>query len=120
MKRIKLFEAFSNSDKIEKADHLLLCWGVFQFIKDRRLFHKSQFKGIFSLSNEYNDRNYFWYNPALRNDVSINCDPSLRSYLIDKKIYKSYYPRPDNLQVAVNHVVKKMYEDEKNKAIRSI
>ena len=118
VKRIKLFEAFSNSDKIEKADHLLLCWGVLQFIKDRRIFSKLHNRSIFSLSNEYDD--YFFYNPALGNNVSINCDPSLRFFLIDRKIYKSLYPRPakpDYLQKAVNHVIKKMYEDEKNKAI---
>ena len=124
MKRIKLFEAFTNSVVIQKIDHLLLCWCVEEFIKDSCFFPKLKtgtiIGDIFSLYDVYGKDYYFTYfrqESALGNNVSINCDPSLRFFLIDRKIYKSLYPRPDNLQKAVNHVIKKMYEDEKNKTI---
>ena len=124
MKRIKLFEAFTNSVVIQKIDHLLLCWCVSKFIKDSCFFPKLKtgtiIGDIFSLYDVYGKDYYFTYfrqESALGNDVRIYCDLSLKDYVIDKKIDIPYYKMPDNLQKAVNHVVKKLYEDEKNKTI---
>ena len=133
MKRIKLFEAFSNTDKIDKVNHLLFCWSVREFIKHKNLtpllidtpFGGEKFCLFEDSLSATNDKShqvfYFCFYPEEEgDDINILCYLSLSDFLDGKKIYKHFFRGKANtksLQKAVNHVVKKMYEDEKNKAV---
>ena len=108
MKRIKLFEAFSNEDKIVKANHFLLCWCVKEFIKHEKL--KSQISAKHYTLYYYSP--YFDYNFD-HNWLTTYCDDQLNNFI------NSFIPsfNPTYTKKAAKEVIKKMYEDEKNKTI---
>jgi hypothetical protein len=112
MKRIKLFEAFNNGDKIEKLNHLLLCWCVKQFIKDEELESKIIFNRFFL----YKYVIYFKYD--FEYDEFNICDIIHLKYFIKKFIPSSLVGYNQTaIQKAAKQVIKKMYEHEKNKTI---
>ena len=122
MRRIKLFEAFSNTDKIGKANHFLLCWSVKEFIEYEKLESKL-FRNYFKLYrgservmvNRDGYGTYFSYNFE-NGDFMIYCD--LKPYIEDKEITT---PRNwtliNPLREAAREVIKKMYQKQKNKAL---
>ncbi len=61
---------------------------------------------------------WFAYNPA-REDLDIYCFKFINKYLVDNKIVRSYANIPTQIMIYVSaqYVIKKMYEDEKNKTI---
>jgi hypothetical protein len=114
MKRIKLFEAFSNSDKIEAANHLLLCWSVKAFIKQKKLKFKIRSNGWGTHVNLtlYYDGCYFDY-LILRDELDIHCGSSLKNFLFSKEIYNSYdFARARDLREAAKEVIKKLYHEK--------
>ena len=113
MKRIKLFEAFNSIDKIEKLNHLLLCWCVKQFIKDEKLESKIS-HNAFTL---FKYGCYFDYNFGY-NELNIYCLSDLTLFFIGKRIPSSFVEfNQTAMRKAAKQVIKKMYEDEKNKTI---
>ena len=113
MKRIKLFEAFSNEDKIGKANHFLLCWCVKEFIKHEKLESKISLNHftLFSFGCYFDYK--FRYD-----DLGIYCSSDLNQFLIEKFIPSSIVTfNQTAVRKAVKQVIKKMYEDEKNKTI---
>ena len=117
MKRIKLFEAFSNTDKIGKLNHLLICWCLKQFIKDEELESKIS-RNNFTLFKYgcYFDY-YFDYNFEY-GYLNIYCGSDLILFFIGKIIPSSLVEYNQTaIQKAAKQVIKKMYQDEKNKTI---
>ena len=131
MRRIKLFEAFINVDKIQKVNFILLCWAIKNLIKDNELEAvQPKYHSIAYNNNQFDDKicfvlksssSWFLYNPVV-NRLAINCQLNISIYLVVKKIIN-----PDRIlrtstssniiNKSAHYVIKKMYEDEKNKAI---
>jgi hypothetical protein len=121
MKRIKLFEAFSNTDKIGKVNHLLLCWCVKQFIKDEELESKIS-RNNFTLYKTSHG-NIVWYGARFNynfeyEELEIISLGDLNRFFIDKSIPSLLYEyNQTSMHKAAKQVIKKMYQDEKNKTI---
>jgi hypothetical protein len=131
MKRIKLFEAFNSIDKIKKVNFILFCWIIENFIKDNELETEqpqyisnrfgtkidSQFASIICFNLRSTGR-WFAYNPASE-DLDVYCFGFINKYLVDNKIVGSYKDIPPEIIIylSAKQVIKKMYEDEKNKTI---
>ena len=132
MRRIKLFEAFINVDKIQKVNFILLCWAIKNLIKHNELeavqprYHSTDYHyrpfvntSCFVLRS-FTD--WFLYNPVV-NRLRINCYDVIANYLVAKKIVNfqsmrsQSFPDRDSINKSAHYVIKKMYEDEKNKTI---
>ena len=113
MKRIKLFEAFNNGGKIAKVNHLLLCWCVKEFIKHEKL--ESQISAKHYTLYYYIP--YFDYN--FDHDwLTTYCDDQLNNFITSFiPSFNPIYKIVKTKNAATKEVIKKMYEDEKNKAI---
>ena len=146
MKRIKLFEAFNNEDKIEKVNFLLFNWAVKEFIAEEDLKFK-----MLSLPNKSDvffiqkvkdfPSDYFKCEVALRASwetrsssslrssspallrrmasmkttiINIYCHFELRKFFEDKNIISTYDVVDYEI---VKRVIKKIYQDEKDKTI---
>ena len=129
MKRIKLFEAFNNVDKIEKLNHLLLYWTFETFIKEHienkqlRLYKS---KDLICICKNFTDeisnvcydikRDLIIYNwegeSSWWNFYSMLFNFISRRLEIDKETIKM-----SNLENVMIKFFKKIYQDEKNKAI---
>ncbi len=131
MRRIKLFEAFNNRNKIEKANFLLFNWAVKEFIAEENL----EFK-MLSEPNEYDifiirkiivspsgqdfATDYFRCEVVIRGKsfkspiIHIRCKVALGGFFVGKHIISN----DDVIDYEiVKEVIKKIYQDEKNKAI---
>ena len=138
MRRIKLFEAFNSIDKIKKVNFILFCWIIESFIKDNELETElpqyisnrfgakidSQFANIICFNLRKTNRRWFAYNPASE-DLYVNCYDVIGHYLVDNKILDTYRDTRSSfcrlpaiiIYLSAKQVIKKMYEDEKNKTI---
>jgi hypothetical protein len=113
MKRIKLFEAFSNGDKVEKVNHFLFCWCIKEFIKNEQLRPAIR-RNHFTL---YDFCSYFDYNFRY-DEVDIYCLSYLKQFFIEKFIPSFIVTFNETaIQKAAKQIIKKMYQDEKNKTI---
>ncbi len=131
MKRIKLFEAFNHANKIEEANIILLCWAIELFIKENELkvrIYKTGNIITFSLEKMRAGREadvYFKYyiTPTGKATLFIDCPDILlddRHYFSKKRIIKfsgQFAPTSPMFYKAAEKIIKKMYEDEKNKTI---
>ena len=124
MKRLKLFEAFSNCNKIEKVNFLLFNWAVKEFIAEEDLKFK-----MLSLPNKYDvffiqkvkdfSSDYFkcevaLHGEAIKTIINIYCHFELGQFFVGKHIISTYDYFVINY---IKEVIKKIYQDEKNKAI---
>ena len=122
MKRIKLFEAFNGANKIEEANFILLCWAIELFIKENdlkvRMFNPkrtvtqmaiSKVDGSFKVFDYFR---YCYYSPE-DSRLYIFCFSNLYQYFNMKGIKRC----EATVRKAAMYVIKKMYEDEKNKTI---
>jgi hypothetical protein len=130
MKRIKLFEAFNNGDKIEKTNYFVLCWAIEGFFRENELqveLYYTPSKGgvkekikTFRLDEDGDKVSYFSYDPNYR--LYIFCFDSLFHYLRKNKVfegksYSSMCPLIKNMlnKTIINTIKRKYYE--KNKTI---
>ena len=127
MKRIKLFEAFNNEDKIKRANLILYCWAIDLFIKENDLKPRMyKFRPIpdtqqyaFYLEKFRPDHEdclyfrYYYYTPE-DSQLYIHCMSDLNLYLPMKGIKRLQL---STIKEAAKQVIKKMYQDEKNKTI---
>ena len=134
MKRIKLFEAFNNTEKINSANFTLFNWVIKAFIIEHdlkfvilsnvmswgsnKLFILRKIKAdsdgqkfaVNYIQCEVFRRRYFPSEIIFH----IDCKPELRKFFVDKNIISTN----DVVEYGmVKEVIKKMYEDEKNKTI---
>ena len=131
MRRIKLFEAFTNVNKIEKVNFILFDWAVKAFIAE----HDLEFK-MFSVPNEYDvftirkiivnpsgqdlAIDYFKCEVNLHGKdfksaiILIRCKLALGKFFVDKNIISTNDVIDYEI---VKEVIKKIYQDEKNKTI---
>jgi len=131
MRRIKLFEAFNNRNKIEKANFLLFNWAVKEFITENDLKFK-----MLSEPNEYDlflirriivnpsgqdlAIDYFKCEVDLHGKdfksaiILIRCKLALGKFFVDKNIISTNDVIDYEI---VKEVIKKIYLDEKNKTI---
>ena len=121
MKRIKLFEAFNNGYKIKKVNFLVFCWCFESFIKEKiqdGLFEYRKDNPDYFIVSKVIDRqyNFLLYYPGIDSVLFSMHDDSYREYFISKKyiIYPFYL---SDYEDEVLFVLKKLYQDEKNKAI---
>jgi hypothetical protein len=127
MKRIKLFEAFNNGDKIKRTNLILYCWAIDLFIKEndlkprmyklRRIPDTQQY--AFYLEKfrpDHEDYLYFryYYYTSEDSQLYIHCMSDLNLYLPMKGIK---ILQINTIEEAAKQVIKKMYQDEKNKTI---
>ena len=142
MRWIKLFEAFSNVNKIEKVNFFLLCWAIESFFREgiengtwrcRSVRHGSL--NIFNIEKVndsfHNYVRYFISGDNTSSDLEYEGD-SLSAYINEKGInppsnegligidaagngciYFYYHSLSDEM----HFVAKKIYQDEKNKTI---
>ena len=118
MKRIKLFEAFTNTNKIEKANHLLLCWCVEEFIKEQN--PKIDLRGAcLRLSNSDSFMEFVYCDDY--KSLDIWCMPLLKPFLFRKAqlLYESPFSEEKRIALlrAAKKVIKEIYDNEKNKTI---
>jgi hypothetical protein len=142
MKRIKLFEAFSNSDKIKKVEWILLYWALELFIKENNLQEKHYVNP--SGNNKLNV--YYIYRQAVdtkgkeingvtipyfrlithmgvdKGHLSIECWKSIRNFLIKKRVIRNISDRYNDLihgeiTDPLTYLIKKIFINEKNKTI---
>ncbi len=126
MKRIKLFEAFNNTDKIEEVNVILFRWVIYLFIKENNLkvrmfnlkripdsqqyaFYLKKFRPD---HEDYLYFTYYYYSPE-NSQLNIHCFSNLYQYFNMKGIKRC----EASVRKAAMYVIKKMFEDEKNKAI---
>jgi len=126
MKRIKLFEAFNNVDKIEKLNHLLLYWTFETFVKERienREYKLSKSKVQICISKSFTDNVCY---DVKRDSIIYNWDGkdgwwnfyTTLFYVISRRLdILSDYVRMSNLENVMVKFFKKIYQDEKNKTI---
>ena len=127
MRRIKLFEAFNNEDKIKRANLILYCWAIDLFIKENDLkprmyklrsildtqqyaFYLEKFRPD---HEDYLYFRYYYYTPE-DSQLYIHCMSDLNLYLPMKGIKRLQL---STIKEAAKQVIKKMYQDEKNKTI---
>jgi hypothetical protein len=140
MKRIKLFEAFNNGDKIKRTNLILYCWAIDLFIKENdlkprmyKLREMPSFSKVLRSSGRIPDtQQYAFYLEKFRPDhedylyfryyyytsedsqLYIHCMSDLNLYLPMKGIK---ILQINTIKEAAKQVIKKMYQDEKNKTI---
>ena len=126
MKRIKLFEAFNNTDKVEKINLVVLSWAIEKFIQKNDLVttQDTEFNRLRIINKNLNNILYFTYSPDLR--VGIYCAKELLVYLKKMKLaegvkkspilYQPYDPLYFNEIVAkvLKQVIKKIFVDDKD------
>ncbi len=120
MKRIKLFEAFNITNKIEKVNSSVFCWCFESFIKSKiqdGSFEFIIYKSKYFIISDANSGNHL-----LIYDFNHNSIPSwsmhsvhYKSYFLSKNILFPYFL--SDCQDEVLFVLKKLYQDEKNKTI---
>jgi hypothetical protein len=94
MKRIKLFEAFNNDQKVEKATFLLHCWVIKSFIIEEDLnafYHKEgsispESDAVFRLALT---KDKLWFEYFTNGETNIFCHKNLIKFFNEKKITKS-------------------------------
>ena len=129
MKRIKLFEAFRNVNKIDKVNFMLYYWAIRTWIEENELkthlsFDKYEKKFRFAI-----------YGPPLHIEYFSDDEMTIMAGGISLSLYNRRVTRflseittkpfvrssglhdPRNIVVLIKKVIKKMYEDEKNKTI---
>ncbi len=120
MKRIKLFEAFNNGDKVEKLNHLLLCWGVEEFIKMINPIVDLRGECLNLVNRNFDSFILFEYCDDYKS-LNIWCTSELKKFLFSKVKLLDEGHFLEEMRIALVRasvkVIKKMYQDEKNKAI---
>ena len=132
MKRIKLFEAFNITNKIEKVNSSVFCWCFESFIKEKIQDGSFEFmcvakqlivnQDIVNLPERFIVSDTDSGNYLLIYDFDLNV---VTRYNMPKVYYSAYFISrkldPPNLYVdrrdEVLFVLKKLYQDEKNKTI---
>ena len=120
MKRIKLFEAFNDTNKIVKVSFLLFCWCFESFIKEK--IKDGSFEFItnipprFIVSDTESGTRLLIYDFYKNSVTSFNMHNGYyHEYFISKNVHSPYYLF--TYQDEVLFVLKKLYQDEKNKTI---
>ena len=120
MKRIKLFEAFTNVDKIEVVNVAFFKWIILVYISDTN-FKIGKDKNSFNI--EKDDDIVFSYYPNSNFISHINIErfyPLLRKYIAKSAFNLVNMPNPGLRTIfrkSAHSVIKKLYQDEKNKTI---
>ena len=128
MKRIKLFEAFTNINKIEAANITLLRWIIRNYINDADFDIEEdslRTHGVQgpSLNIKKNDLRQFSYYPNSNTISNINMAgfyPILSKYKVKSAFNLVNIPNPRLRTIfskSAHRVLKKLYQDEKNKTI---
>jgi hypothetical protein len=96
MKRIKLFEAFNNTEKIDKINEFLIRWGVCSYFKENKFTSRfvnpdtiviQDINGIYvaDYSLKSNNLKMLWDREYSPKSYSSNCGP-INTYLEEKGI----------------------------------
>ena len=128
MKRIKLFEAFNNTDKVEKLNLVVFSWAIEKFIQKNDLVidttRHTEFTRLRIVNKNLNNILYFTYNPDLR--VGIYCATTFLAYLKKMKLAEGVKQSPIVYQLydplyfyeivakVLKQVIKKIFVDDKD------